>query len=111
MRSDVVELTHTAIERSQATTHELIIAQFERFNANLEPHRGQPPKPPTADGHPYNRSDKDTIRVYEPNPDIFDDDHPRRGQFDDGGLSRSLRTHAPFFTAEITFSEFRNCHF
>jgi hypothetical protein len=38
---------------------------------------------------------------------MFDDAQPRRGQFDDGNLSRSLRTHAPVFTAEITFSEFR----
>jgi hypothetical protein len=37
---------------------------------------------------------------------MFDDEHPRRGQFDDGSLSRPLRAHAPVFAAEITFSEF-----
>jgi hypothetical protein len=81
MRSETVELIDTAIKRSQATTHELIMAQFKRFNANLEHHRGQPPQPPTGDGHPYNhsRSDHDTTHVYEPYPYIFDDEHPRRG--------------------------------
>jgi hypothetical protein len=107
LRSETVELIDTVIERSQATTHELIMAQFERFNANLEHHREQPPQPPTADGHPCNRSDRDTTHAYEHGPYVFDDEHPRRGQFDDGNLSRSLRAQAQVFTAEITFSEFK----
>jgi hypothetical protein len=108
LRYETVELIDTAIERSQATTNELIMAQFERFNANLERHRGQPPQPPTVVGHPYSRSERDTTPVYEPDPyNIFEDEQPRRGQFDDDILSRSLRTQAPVFTAEITFSEFR----
>jgi hypothetical protein len=107
LRYEIVELIHTAIERSQATTHELIMAQFERFNANLEQHRGQPPQPPTVAGHLYNRNDMGTTPVYEPDPYIFEDAQPRRGQLDDDSLSRSLRTQAPVFTAEITFSEFK----
>jgi hypothetical protein len=107
LRFETVELIDTAIERSQATTHELIISQFERFNANLKQHRGQPPQPPTVACHPYNRSDRDTTPVYEQDPYVFEDEQPRRGQFDDDNLSRSLRTQAPVFTAEITFSKFR----
>jgi hypothetical protein len=72
LRSETVELVDTAIERSQATTNELIMPQFERFNANLEQHRGQPPQPPTAAGHPYSRSERDTTPVYEPDPYIFE---------------------------------------
>jgi hypothetical protein len=45
----------------------------------------------------------DTTHVYEQEPYMFDDEQPRRGQFDDNISSRSLRTHAPTFTAEITF--------
>jgi hypothetical protein len=83
------------------------MAQFERFNANLEQQRGQPPQPPTADGHSYIRCDRDTTHVYEPYPYMFDDEQPRRGQFDDINLSRSSRTHAQVFTAEITFPDFK----
>jgi hypothetical protein len=107
LRSETVGLIDTAIERSQATTHELVMSQFERFNAALEHRRGQPPQQPTDDGHPYNRSDRDTTHVYEPDPYTFDGEHPRRGQFYDGSLSRSLRIQAPVFTTEITFSELR----
>jgi hypothetical protein len=68
---------------------------------------GSEVQPPTVDGHPYSRSERDTTPVYEPDPYIFEDEQPRRGHFDDDSLSRSLRTQAPVFTAEITFSEFR----
>jgi hypothetical protein len=36
LRTKTVELIDTAIERSQAAKNELIMTQFERFNANLE---------------------------------------------------------------------------
>jgi hypothetical protein len=83
------------------------MAQFERFNANLEQHRGQPPQPRMAAGHPYSRSERNTTPVYDLDSYVFEDEQPRRGQFDGDSLSRSLRTQAPVFTAEITFSEFR----
>jgi hypothetical protein len=40
IRSETVELIDAAIERSRATTHELMLSQFEQLSANLGPHRG-----------------------------------------------------------------------
>jgi hypothetical protein len=77
------------------------------LKANLEQQRGQPPQPPTADRGAYSRSDRHITLLYEPDPYLFDEEQPRHGQFDDISLSRSMRTPAPTFTSEITFSEFK----
>ena len=50
IRSETVELIDTAIERSHATTHELIISQFDRLTANFAPPHGQPTQRPVPDG-------------------------------------------------------------
>jgi hypothetical protein len=84
--SETVELIDTAIERSQATTHGLIMSQFERLSASLRQPHGQPPQPPTPDSGPYSRSGRYTTRVYEPDPYIFDDEQPRHDHFDDTNL-------------------------
>jgi hypothetical protein len=102
-----VELIDILIERSQATTHGLIMSQFERLSASLEQPHGQPPQPPTADNRPSSRGDRSTTFVYEPDPYIFDDEHPRHVQFYDIKLSRSLRAQGLTSTPDGRFSEFK----
>jgi hypothetical protein len=99
--------SETAIERSQATTQRFIMSHFEQLTANFGLPHGEPPHPPTADSGAYSRSDIHNTHVYEPNPHIFDEEHPRHGKLDDISLRRFLRAHGPTFTTEITFSEFR----
>jgi hypothetical protein len=40
IRSEIVEMIDTAIERSQATTHGLIMSQFERLSSSLGQQHG-----------------------------------------------------------------------
>jgi hypothetical protein len=109
IRSETIELIDTAIERSHATTHELIVSQFDRLTANFGPPHGQPTQRPVKDGGTYSRSnDRTATHVYEPDHYNFDDEQLSRGQLDDISLSRSLmRTQGPTFTADSSFPEFR----
>jgi hypothetical protein len=104
-RSENVKLIDTAIERSHATTHDLIISQFDRITANFGPPHGQSTQRQVTDGGTYSRSnDRTATHVYEPDHYNFDDEQLSRGQFDDSSLSRSLmRTLGPTFTAESNF--------
>ena len=111
IRSETVELIDTAIERSRATTHEFILAQFQQLGATLGPHRGQPPPPTPANDGTQNRDDRNTTPVYDARPYLFDDAATSRpSQFDDSSLSRSLRTQGPTFTADSQFQDFRREH-
>jgi hypothetical protein len=103
IRSETAELINTARERSQVTTQGFIMTKFERFSANVGLPHGQSSHLPTAGNGAYRGSDIHNTHVYELDPYIFDEEEPRHGQFDDNSLSRSLRTHAPTFTTEITF--------
>jgi hypothetical protein len=109
IRYETVELIDTAIERSHATTHELIISQFDRLTANFGPPHGQPTQRPLTYGGTYSRSSNRTAtHVYEPDHYNFDVEQLSRGMFEDNSLSRSLmRTQRPTFTADSSFLEFR----
>jgi hypothetical protein len=108
IRFETVDLIDTTIERSRATTHELILSQFQQLSANLGPHRGQPPPPTPANNGTQNRDDRNTAPIYNASPYPFDDAPPSRpSRFDDCGLRRSLRTQGPTFTVDSQFQDFR----
>jgi hypothetical protein len=107
-RSETVEpIVDTSIERSQATTDEMIMSQFERLNVNLGHTHGQPlpPSPAaTAYGGTHSRINLcATIPTYAPDPYMFDGGQSRRIQFDDGNFCRSLGARGATFTADNNF--------
>jgi hypothetical protein len=63
IRSETFELEDTTIERSQATTHELIMSQFEILSASFGQPRGQPTQPPQANKNTYCRGDRSATSV------------------------------------------------